>query len=127
VDLDGDALVLWDLWMLREPKLLDLRLLFSKRLGLVVIVGVCAAVFVVVAFSVAVGAELTSLLLRLTGFVVALILIAKFVVIAILGGVACYIAVTAEFLAAAWMASELRIASTTSNVTSAAASASASA
>ena len=63
VDLDGDVVVLWNLGMLREANLLDLGLVWRKELGLLGAVVVCAAVFGVVAFSVAVGAELTSFLL----------------------------------------------------------------
>jgi hypothetical protein len=122
VELDGDVIVLWDFWMLGEPKLLDLGFVCLEGLVLVVILGVCAAVFGVVAYSVAVGAELTSFLLWLTSFAVVLISIAKIVMIAVLGGVACSIAVVAVFLAAAWMASVKRIASTATNVISAAAS-----
>jgi hypothetical protein len=122
VELDGDVIVLWDFWMLGEPKLLDLGFVCLEGLVLVVILGVCAAVFGVVAYSVAVGAELTSFLLWLTSFAVVLISIAKIVMIAVLGGVACSIAVVAVFLAAAWVASVKRIASTATNVISAAAS-----
>ncbi len=77
------------------------------------------------AVSVAVRAELTSLLLRLAGFAVVLILSAEIIGMVILGGVAYTIAVVAVYLAVTWRASELRIASTATNVTSAAASASA--
>jgi hypothetical protein len=122
VDLDGDVVVLRDLGMLREANLLDVGLTWREGLVLVVILGVCAAVFGVVAYSVAVGAELTSFLLWLTSFAVALISIARIVMIAVLGSVACSITVAAVFLAAAWMASVKRIASTATNVTSAAAS-----
>jgi hypothetical protein len=97
VELDGDVIVLWDFWMLGEPKLLDLGFVCLEGLVLVVILGVCAAVFGVVAYSVAVGAELTSFLLWLTSFAVVLISIAKIVMIAVLGGVACSIAVLQYF------------------------------
>jgi hypothetical protein len=125
VDFDGDVVVLRDLGILREANLLDLGLVWRKELGLFVAVVVCAAVFGVVAAPVAVVAELTSFLLWFTKFASTLILGAGFVVVTILGCVACSIAVVAVFLAAAGMASELQIASITTTVTSAAASTSA--
>jgi hypothetical protein len=122
VDLDGDVVVLWDLGILREANLLDLGLVWRKELGLFVAAALCAAVFVFVAFSVAVGAELTSFLLWFIEFAITLILVTGFVVITFLGCVACSVAVVAVLLAAAGMASELQIASITTAVTSAAAS-----
>lgn len=104
VDLDGDAVVFWDLWTLREPKLLDLGLVWREGLRLFVVCcwwGLnCAAVFGGVAFSVAVGAELTSLLLWFIKFAISLVWVAKVVVIAILSVMACFLPVVAVFLAA---------------------------
>lgn len=125
VDLDGDFVVLWDLGMWRKAYLLDLGLIWRKEWGLFVAAAGCAAVFGVVASSVVVGAELTSFLFWFIEFAITLILVTGFVVVTILGCVACSIAVVAVFLAAAGMASELQIASITTTVISAAASTSA--